>query len=237
MLIIGGIDIGNRLDIGQRMIGAIQDSDLVLVESYHYFSKLCEDLGIVANGEVLEYYSPMPENEEQNVIRVALSYLNSEKSVLICPDDGMAGIADPGGRLVSIAHAEGHEVVVIPGPSIISALPAALAMGGKSFIFDDDIPGGSLDKVESSLEWVRQSKKPYLFLVKNRRDHNLMLKDIINSIARVFGENYPIGIGINITMPSQVILRGGVRQVSDKITPSMMTQDKFISVLIEGIYE
>lgn len=237
MLIIGGIDIGNRLDIGQRMISAIQESDLVLVESYQYFSKLCSDLGILASGQVLEYYSPMPENEEQNVIRIALSYLNSDRSVLICPDDGMAGIADPGGRLVSIAHSEGHEVSVIPGPSIISALPAALAMGGKSFIFDDDIPGGSVGQVEASLAWVKQSKKPYLFLVKNRRDHNAFLKDILGSIARVFGENYPIGVGINITMPTQIILRGGVSEISSKITDAMTKQDKFISVLIEGMYE
>ena len=234
MLIVGGIDIGNRLDIGKRMIRAIEDSDLVLVESYQHFSKLCNDLSISPNGEVVEYYSPMPDYEEENVINLALSYLNSDKTVLICPDDGMAGIADPGGRLVSIAHSQNHQVAVIPGPSIISALPAALAIGGKSFIFDDDIPGGSLERIESTLNWVKESKKPYLFLIKNRRDHNLLLVDILKNVAAVFGDSYPIGVGINITMPNQIILRGGVCDVIDKVSPSSFTQDKFISVLIEG---
>ena len=234
MLIIGGLDIGNRLDIGQRMIDAIEKSDLVLVESYQHFNKLCQDLSISPSGEVLEYYSPMPEHEEQNVIKIAISYLSGDRSVLICPDDGMAGIADPGGRLVAIAHEKQIPVEVIPGPSIISALPAALGMGGKSFIFDDDIPGP--DRV-GRLRWVQESKSPYLFLVKNRRDDNTRLIDIIEDIALVFGEHYPIGIGINVTMPTQTIVRGSLNSIRDKVNCLNINQSHFISVLIEGKYD
>jgi len=237
LLIIGGLDIGNRLDIGQRMIEAIKKSDLVLVESYSHFSKLCQDLSISPSGEVIEYYAPMPENEEQNVIRLAFSYLENDRSVLICPDDGMAGIADPGGRLVAIAHDKKIPVEVIPGPSIISALPAALGMGGKSFIFDDDIPGpDKLGRVKK-LEWIKESKSPYLFLVKNRRDDNSKLADIFNDIEIVFGKEYPVGIGVNVSMTNQVILRGPVSFLKSKIASLGINQSHFVSILVEGKYE
>ena len=232
MLIVGGVDIGNRLDIGSRMISAIKDSDIVLVENKSMFDNLCKDLSVVPSGSVIEYYAPMDEELEEPIILKVIEDLKNNKHVLICPDDGMAGIADPGGKIIAIAHEEGLPVEVIPGPSIISALPAILGVGGKSFIFEDDIPGESSDIRLERFTWIKQSGMPYLFLVKNRRDDNSKVIEILKDIEAVFGRYCQIGVGVNISMADQAIARGSVSKIISKVSDMNINQSDFISILI-----
>jgi 16S rRNA (cytidine1402-2'-O)-methyltransferase len=234
MLIVGGVDIGNRLDIGSRMISAIRESDIVLVENKSMFDSLCKDLSVVPSGSVIEYYAPMDEELEEAIILKVIEALKSNRDVLICPDDGMASIADPGGKIIVIAHEEGLPVEVIPGPSIISALPAILGIGGKSFIFEDDIPGESSDIRIERLVWIKESKMPYLFLVKNRRDDNSKVLEILKDIETVFGKYCQVGIGINVSMANQTIARGSVSKIISKIFDMNIDQSDFISILIAG---
>lgn len=234
MLIVGGVDIGNRLDIGSRMISAIKGSDIVLVENRSMFNNLCKDLSVVPSGLVVEYYAPMDEALEEPIISKVVEALKDNKNVLICPDDGMASIADPGGKIIVIAHEEGLPVEVIPGPSIVSALPAILGMGGKSFIFEDDIPGESSDVRVEKLAWIKQSGMPYLFLVKNRRDHNSKVLEILKDIENVFGKYCQIGVGINVSMANQAIARGSVSKIISKVSDMNIHQSDFISILIAG---
>jgi 16S rRNA (cytidine1402-2'-O)-methyltransferase len=234
MLIVGGVDIGNRLDIGSRMISAIKDSDIVLVENKSMFDNLCKDLSVVPSGSVIEYYAPMDEELEEPIILKVIEALKNNKNVLICPDDGMAGIADPGGKIIAIAHEEGLPVEVIPGPSIISALPAILGVGGKSFIFEDDIPGKSSYIRLERLGWIKQSGMPYLFLVKNRRDDNSKVLEILKDIETIFGKYCQIGVGINVSMVNQTVARGSVSKIISKIFDMNINQSDFISILIAG---
>jgi len=233
MLIVGGVDIGNRLDVGPRMMSAIRDSDIVLVENKHLFDNLCKDLAIVPSGVIIEYYAPMDEELEAPIILEVMQALKNNKKVLICPDDGLAGVADPGGKIIVIAHEHGLPVEVIPGPSIVSALPAILGVGGKSFMFEDDVSGSSSSRLEK-FTWVKQSHTPYLFLVKNRRDHNFKIIEILKDIEAVFGKYHPVGIGINVTMTNQTIIRDSVSVVIDKVLDIKIQQSDFISILIAG---
>jgi 16S rRNA (cytidine1402-2'-O)-methyltransferase len=234
MLIVGGVDIGNRLDIGSRMISAIKDSNIVLVENKSMFDNLCKDLSVVPSGSVIEYYAPMDEELEEPIILKVIEALKNNKNVLICPDDGMAGIADPGGKIIAIAHEEGLPVEVIPGPSIISALPAILGVGGKSFIFEDDIPGESSYIRLERLAWIKQSGMPYLFLIKNRRDDNSKVLEILKDIETIFGKYCQIGVGINVSMVNQTVARGSVSKIISKIFDMSINQSDFISILIAG---
>lgn len=237
MLIVGGLDIGNRLDINPRMLLALQNSDIVLVENKVMFDRLCADLKISPSGNIIEYYSPMDESEELAVISKVIEALSDNHSVLICPDDGMASIADPGGKLISIARKLGYDISVIPGPSIISTLPAIFGIGGKSFIFEDDIPGTDSELINSKLYWVKESKLPYMFLFKNRRDHNVLLIDILKNIQEIFGERRLIGVGINVTMQNEKILLGHPSKIIKDVSSLDITQQDFISVVVDGQYE
>lgn len=53
---------------------------------------------------------------------------------------GLPAVADPGARLVALAHAQGLEVVVISGPSSLMLALAASGLNGQSFAFVGYLP-------------------------------------------------------------------------------------------------
>jgi biotin-(acetyl-CoA carboxylase) ligase len=75
---------------------------------------------------------------------------------------------------------------------------------------------------------------PYLFLIKNRRDDNSKVLEILKDIETVFGKYCQVGIGINVSMSNQTIARGSVSKIISKIFDMNIDQSDFISILIAG---
>ncbi|PID90356.1 MAG: hypothetical protein CSA97_03295 [Bacteroidetes bacterium] len=61
-------------------------------------------------------------------------------SMGIISEAGCPGIADPGALLVELAHAEGIEVIPLPGPSSILMALMASGLNGQSFAFNGYLP-------------------------------------------------------------------------------------------------
>jgi len=76
-----------------------------------------------------------------------------------------------------------------------------------------------------------------LFIVKNRRDHNLLLKEIILDIAKIFPSQTTVGIGLNLTMDNEQIIYSSASEIFNRIKNYPITQKDFISVYIEASYE
>jgi 16S rRNA (cytidine1402-2'-O)-methyltransferase len=237
MLIIGGVDIGNRKDIGPRLIEAIKNTRIIVIESQESFFNLCSDLKIDSKNHVLlEYQSPIDEVLEQRICDRVLLSLSKGFDVLVLSDDGMPGIADPGGKLVHLAHKNNYRVTVIPGPSIVSTLPAVLGLDSRRFTFEDELPINQNERL-SMLDKLKKEGRGFLFIVKNRRDHNLLLKEIILDIAKIFPSQTTVGIGINLTMDNEQIIYSSASEIFNRIKNYPITQKDFISVYIEASYE
>jgi 16S rRNA (cytidine1402-2'-O)-methyltransferase len=236
MLIVGGIDIGNRKDISPRLTQTILDADVILVENLQMFIDLCIYLEIKPTAEIIHYYAPMEELKDLSIVSLVEEHLKNNKIVLILSDDGMPGIADPGGRVVHMAHSNGYQVSVVPGPSIISTLPAVLGLDSKRFTFEDELPSDQ-DSRRKLLFKLKNEKRGFLFLVKNRRDENANFKNILLDIVSIFPENLSIGIGLNITMPEEKIIRTSIGDVMNDLSSYTFSQKDFISVYVEESYE
>jgi 16S rRNA (cytidine1402-2'-O)-methyltransferase len=232
MLIVGGVDIGNRKDIGIRMIEAIQSSNVIVAESLNHFQKLCRDLKISTNAELIEYYAPMDPSKELDIISDVIDHLSNERSVLLLTDDGMPGIADPGGRLIQMAHNVGLKVTVIPGPSIVSTLPAVLGIDSRRFTFEDELPSDRPERLQL-LQKLRSEDRGVVFIVKNRRDDNTNFKSVMKDIQLVFPAENKIGVGLNLTMPNEMIVLSSVADLYSNFDHYNFTQNDFISVYIE----
>jgi 16S rRNA (cytidine1402-2'-O)-methyltransferase len=232
MLVIGGVDIGNRKDMGQRVLDAISSFDVIVVESLLAFSILCKDLGLAPQGKVIEYFSPMPQEEEQQVLNNVMNSLEDNKQVLILSDDGMPGIADPGGLLVDTAHRLGYRVSVLPGPSVVSTLPAVLGVDSRRFTFEDEIPSDRATRLKLFQKLYAEGRG-VVFIVKNRRDENSTFKEIVKDIQLVFPKDNVIGIGVNMTMDKELIIKTRVGQVSEKLSTYNFSQEDFISLYID----
>jgi 16S rRNA (cytidine1402-2'-O)-methyltransferase len=232
MLIVGGIDIGNRKDIGTRLIEAIQSSEVIVAENLEHFKRLCNDLKISTNAQLIEYYAPMDPVKELDVISDVIDHLSNNRSVLLLADDGMPGIADPGGRLVHMAHDVGLKVTVIPGPSIVSTLPAVLGVDSRRFTFEDELPFERHDRLQL-LQKLKAEGRGVVFIVKNRRDENANFKSVLKDIQLVFPAKNKIGIGLNLTMPNEMIVLSSVADLYENFDHYNFTQNDFISVYIE----
>lgn len=232
MLVIGGLDIGNRLDIGQRVLSAINSFRVIVVENISNFNRLCNDLKIDPPAELIEYYAPMDEHEEAIAISEVFKHLNAGIDVLLLSDDGMPGIADPGGRIIHMAHDAGIRVSVIPGPSIVSTLPAVLGVDSRRFTFEDELPSDRSERLQL-LQKLRSEGRGAIFIVKNRRDENANFKTVLGDIRLVFPAENKIGIGLNLTMPNELILLTSVAELYNKLDHYTFTQNDFISVYIE----
>jgi 16S rRNA (cytidine1402-2'-O)-methyltransferase len=236
MLVVCGVDIGNRLDVGSRLRDAIALADVILVESLELFFDLCIDLDVNPWGEVIHYYAPMNEENDLRIVSEVNNHLANNKLVLIVSDDGMPGIADPGGRIVDMAHREGHKVSVIPGPSIISTLPAVLGVDSRRFTFEDELPQDQ-EKRRVFLDKLKKEKRGFLFIVKNRRDDNVDFINILQDIVDIFPGHTSIGIGLNLTMTNERIIKSFAENIIEKLKDYSFTEKDFISVYVEEAYE
>jgi 16S rRNA C1402 (ribose-2'-O) methylase RsmI len=232
MLIVGGIDIGNRMDVSSRIINAISHFRVIVVENIHNFNRLCSELGLAPRAKVVEYFSPMDAVEEQNVIDMIMEHLADGDDVLLLSDDGMPGIADPGGLLIDYAHRAGHRVSVFPGPSIVSTLPAVLGVDSRRFTFEDEIPSDKTERLQL-LEKLYGEGRGVVFIVKNRRDDNGTFKEVIKDIASVIPKENIIGLGVNLTMKNEMIIKTRVGKLYDSLESYNFSQEDFISLYVD----
>jgi 16S rRNA (cytidine1402-2'-O)-methyltransferase len=236
MLIVCGVDIGNRKDVSARLADAILDADVILVENPEMFFDLCVEINVNPLAEIIHYYAPMEELKDLYIVSAVDQHLKSNKLVLLVSDDGMPGIADPGGRIVQMAHHRGHPVSVIPGPSIVSTLPSVLGLDSRRFTFEDELPNSQPERLEM-LNKLKNERRGFLFIVKNRRDENANFKNILFDIASVFPQQTTIGVGLNLTMENEKIILSSVGEIVLRVANEHFSASDFISVYVDGIDE
>ena len=121
-LLVAATPIGNLQDATPRLVAALGEAALILAEDTRVARKLCSALGVPAPTIVSSHA-----HNERGRLEGALELLQQGAVVLLLSDAGAPGLSDPGQPLVAAAHAQGHEVRGIPGPS---AVTTALAISG-----------------------------------------------------------------------------------------------------------
>lgn len=119
-LLVVGTPIGHRGDLSPRAREAFKSAVMILCEDTRVTRKLLVDVATTAPTRSIHHHSTAAELDR------ALDAV-ATGDVVYVSDAGTPGISDPGGKLVARAHARNIPVVVIPGPS---ALTAALSVSG-----------------------------------------------------------------------------------------------------------
>jgi 16S rRNA C1402 (ribose-2'-O) methylase RsmI len=131
-----------------------------------------------------------------------------------------------------MAHDVGIKVSVIPGPSIVSTLPAVLGVDSRSFTFEDEIPSDRHARLQL-LQKLYSEGRGVVFIVKNRRDENTNFKTILKDIELVLPATNTIGVGVNISMPNELIVKTTVGELYRTLDHYNFTQQDFISVYMD----
>lgn len=203
-LIVAGLDIGNPLDIPQRTIALISDSDNIIVSEkientiYHFAS-----LGIEIKSQMIEYLPNYVNgvNLNNHVVGEICDAIVLGKTVVLISTEGMPLIHDPGYEIVLEARRRNLLVSVIPGPSAPIAALNVAGLDSWKFVFDSDIPTSGIQRSKLFSDISNRDITTILF----EKDY-LLLESLENMLSFI-EPSRPIAICIDITMPTEKIIR------------------------------
>jgi len=132
-LYVIGTPIGNLEDLAPRAARTLAEVALVAAEDTRRTRQLLTHLGI--SKPLLSVHAGAERGRATQVVEALV-----DGDVALCTDAGMPSISDPGAHLVGRARAAGHHVVVIPGPSAVTAALALSGFAADRFIFLGFLP-------------------------------------------------------------------------------------------------
>ena len=134
VLFLVAVPIGNADDLTLRAIRILREADFIASEDPGKTRRLLSHHGIDAT---LTSYGPANIKEKAAVL---INRLHRGAQIALVSDCGSPVIADPGALLVASAHAQGIQVISVPGPSALTAAVAAAGLPDDSFVFLGQLP-------------------------------------------------------------------------------------------------
>jgi 16S rRNA (cytidine1402-2'-O)-methyltransferase len=155
--------IGNLGDITRRAVEVLTAVRAVAAEDTRRTRALLSHLGI-AHKPVLTLNA----HSSREAVASVVERLLSGESVALVTDAGTPAVSDPGRALVSIARERGVPVLVVPGPSAVTAAVALSGLVEGPFAFVGYWPRQGVARREA-LERVEKSREALIFFESPQR--------------------------------------------------------------------
>lgn len=134
VLYLVGTPIGNIDDLSPRARRVLQAVDRIACEDTRRSGRLLQALGIQAR--LLSFHQHNQSARQPQL----LAALAAGETVALISDAGLPGISDPGEDLVAAAHAAGHPVICVPGPSAVTTALVSSGLPSGRFCFEGFLP-------------------------------------------------------------------------------------------------
>ncbi len=154
--------IGNLGDISERLRSTLETVDVVYAEDTRRTGKLLGHLGID-----VPMRSMFSGNESERTGEL-LERLEAGEKVALVSDAGTPSVSDPGAEAVSLAHAAGVSVTVIPGPSAVTTAVALSGFPGDRFVFEGFLPRKGGERQRRIQSFVDEERPIVLFVSPHR---------------------------------------------------------------------
>lgn len=185
-----------------NVISIAQQLDIFVVESEksarHFLST------IKTNKTVRELsLNLLNEHTEDKDIPALLAPLLAGKDIGLMSDAGCPGVADPGAKLVELAHQKGIRVVPFVGPSSILLSLMASGLNGQQFAFLGYLPVDKTLRNQKIKEIERRSlthKETQLFIETPYRNQH-MLEAILSTCQ----PNTRLSVACDISLNTELI--------------------------------
>ncbi|HWU34728.1 MAG TPA: SAM-dependent methyltransferase [Methylovorus sp.] len=172
------------------------------------------------------------EHTEDKALPELLKPLLQGHNVGIMSEAGCPGIADPGARLVDLAHRKGIRVVPLVGPSSILLSLMASGLDGQRFSFHGYLPSDKAARIQRLKELERESQKwqqTQLFIETPYRNQH-MLEDIL---AHCQGTT-KLCVATNISLSTERIATRTVSEWKRQDLPDIHRQPTVFLLLAGG---
>lgn len=125
-----------------------------VVEEVRTIRRYLSRAGLKGKIEGLEFHE-LNEHTDDATIESYLSLFHSGNDVALISEAGLPAVADPGAKLVALAHRHGIRVVPLVGPSSLMLALMASGLNGQSFAFCGYIPAKT-DERRSKLRTIEK---------------------------------------------------------------------------------
>lgn len=134
----------------------------------------------------------------------------------IISEAGLPAVADPGGKLVRLAHQNQVQVIPLVGPSSILLALMASGMNGQQFMFHGYLPIDKFErkKVIQKLEADSRKNNCTQIFMETPYRNNQMLEDLIKFCQ----PSTSVCVAANITMEDEFILTQSIKEWAQKKT-------------------
>ena len=185
--------IGNLGDMVPRALSVLQSVDAIAVEDTRHSGKLMQHFGI--SKPLIPYHD---HNEREAAERI-LYLLQQGKRVALISDAGTPAIADPGYRLVRLAHQQGVRVESIPGPCAAIAALAGSGLPSDRFLFAGFLPAKTQAR-QSALQALANDSATLIFYEAPHR-----LAQTVNDMVQVLGGDREVCLARELTKQFETV--------------------------------
>jgi 16S rRNA (cytidine1402-2'-O)-methyltransferase len=152
-------------------------------------------------------------------VAALLAPLLSGKDVGLMSDAGCPGVADPGAKLVELAHKKGIKVVPFVGPSSILLSLMASGLNGQQFAFLGYLP---VDKQARSIklkeiEKRSQTHKETQIFIETPYRNQQMLEAILTGC----NANTRLCIACHVSLPDELIVTKRISEWKQSVLPDL----------------
>ncbi|RNC85905.1 MAG: SAM-dependent methyltransferase [Balneola sp.] len=188
--------------IPEYTLSILRKMEVLIVENIQTSVKFLQWVGDTIPEYKIEFY-PLTKNTPDQEIYSFLKPLKAGKEVGLMSEAGVPAVADPGAKLVKMAHQNGIKVVPLVGPSSILLALMASGFNGQSFTFHGYLPIDAKGRKNMLIQLEGESRRhdrTQLFMEAPYRN-NEMLKSILETC----NPDTRLCVATDITLPSEDI--------------------------------
>lgn len=145
--------------------------------------------------------------------------LLKDQDVGILSEAGAPGVADPGARMVKLAHQNGYNVVPLSGPSSILMALMASGLNGQRFSFKGYLSLNDSKRLQEINDFEREShQNDQTQIIMETPHRNELLFDLLIKTLR---PETKLSISCNLTMPDEYIKSMSVHEWKSSPKPDL----------------
>ena len=175
-----------------------------------YFAAVCELRG---------FLDDIINNPSEEEIKKFLPPLLKGFHVGLLSDSGCPAVADPGAKMVALAHQNNIRVIPMTGPSSIYLALMASGLNGQQFKFHGYLPSDKSERIKKIISIENESKKnneTQIFIETPYRNQH-----VYNDLIENLREQTKLCIGLNITSENEFILTKNIRDWKKEIATDL----------------
>lgn len=214
--------IGNLADMVPRAVTVLQSVDAIAVEDSRHSGKLLQHFNI--SKPLIPYH----DHNERDAAERILHLLQQGKRVALISDAGTPAIADPGYRLVRLAHQQGVRVESVPGPCAAITALAGSGLPSDRFLFCGFLPAKQQARCNTLQTFAAESATLIFYEAPHR------LADTVRDMATTFGGNREIFLARELSKQYETLWLTTLAQLVQALDEKRVEERGEIVLIVAG---